>query len=171
MAAQKQSVKQDKLWFKRWWAITLYIIVGVGIIVSVSPSEQRKDADAQKQVVADPSKVPYESVEMWDIGDNGKGGTIVIDKQYDNEASLSQLGKELNDQNSSRQFAMVYVYSDQTAALYRKESFCSPGQSERVRSFKQHWAATYQKNLSGASFTVFTDRSCDPNAASATVAY
>lgn len=168
MSTQK---KTRKAWYKRWWAIVLFIFVGLGAIASIAPPEQDQSTDKQTQTVADSSKIPYQGVEMWDIGDNGKGWTIVIDKQYDNEASLTQLGKELNQENASRQFATVYVYSDDTAALYRKESFCTPGQSERIRSFKQHWAAMYQKNLAGASYTIFTDRSCDPNAVNNAIKY
>lgn len=171
MSAQKKTAKQDKPWYKKWWGIALLVFIGIGVISSISPQEQNKDTNDQAQVVADSAKIPYQSVEMWDIGDNGKGWTVVIDKKYDNEASLTQLGKELDKENSSRQFAMIYVYSDETAALYRKESFCSPGQSDRIRSFKQHWAAMYQKNLTGASYTMFADRSCDPNAATNTIKY
>lgn len=171
MSVQKKSVKQNKPWYKKWWAIALLILIGIGAISSISPPPQNKDSNDQIPVVVDSSKIPYRSVETWNIGDDGKGWTVVIDKKYDNEASLTQLGKELNQENSSHQFAMIYVYSDEPAALYRKESFCSPGQSERIRSFKQHWAAMYQKNLAGASYTVFSDRSCNPNAANNTMKY
>lgn len=167
MEAQKQS----KPWYKKWWAIAIFIFIGLGAIGSISPPEQKQVKNSPSQATVDPSKIPYKSVEAWQIGDSGRGMTIVIDKKHDNEASLSQLGKELNQENTSRQFAMIYIYNDDTASLYRKESFCAPGQSDRIRSFRQNWAAMYQKNLAGASYTIFTDRSCDPNAANNTIKY
>ena len=182
--------KQSKPWYKRLWIIiplgilimpiAMIIVIATiyGIVTGINDSAHKQQQSSQvtehennSSEMISHSKVQYKSVEAWQIGDNGRGMTIVIDKKYDNEASLAQLGKELNEENASRQFAMVYIYNDDTASLYRKESFCAPGQPDRIRSFKQNWAAMYQKNLAGASYTIFTDRSCNPNATSNTVNY
>lgn len=177
---QPQPATKKKSWHKTWWGIPLiilgtiiavpvvmlFIVVGVVMLAQDSdtdPSTNQIDKTSLSQSV-DESKIPYEGVEIWKIGDNGLGTTIVIDPKYDNTESLKQLGSELNEENHSRQFAMNYVYTDQTSALYRSESFCSPSQSPTIRAHKQNWAALYQKDNSGAKMTIFTDRSCDPNA-------
>lgn len=183
---QLQPVKK-RGWYKTWWgilliilgvitaipAIMLFVVVGVVMFAQDSdtnPSTNQTDETNLSQSVGE-SKIPYEGVEIWKIGDNGLGTTIVIDPKYDNSESLKQLGLELNEENQSRQFAMHYVYTDKDSALYRKESFCSPGQSASIRKHKQNWAALYQKDNSGARMTIFTDRSCDPDAASETIEY
>lgn len=174
-------------WYKSWWGILLIILgaitaipvimlfIVVGIVMftqdsDTNPSTKQKDETSLSQSV-DESKIPYEGVEIWKIGDNGLGTTIVIDPKYDNSESLKRLGSELNNENRSRQFAMNYIYTDKTSALYRKESFCSPGQPTSIRQHKKSWAALYQKDHSGARMTIFTDRSCDPSAVSEIIEY
>ncbi len=177
---QLHPATKKKGWYKTWWGILLiilgaiivvpivmlFIVVGVVMFAQDSdtdPSTGQTDKTNLSQTV-DESKIPYEGVEIWKIGDNGLGTTIVIDPKYDNVESLKQLGSELNEENQSRQFAMNYVYTDSTSALYRSESYCSPSQSAAIRAHKENWAALYQKDSSGAKMTIFTDRSCDPNA-------
>jgi hypothetical protein len=188
--AQKQQPQppiKKKSWYKSWWGILL-IILGVIIAVPVvmlfivvgvlmfaqdsgtNPSTNQTDKTSSSQPV-DESKIPYEGVEIWKIGDNGLGTTIVIDPKYDNVESLKQLGSELNEENQSRQFAMNYVYTNETSALYRSESFCSPSQSSTIRAHKQNWAALYQKDNSGAKMTIFTDRSCDSDTKNKIISY
>lgn len=184
---QPQPATKKKSWYKTWWGILLiilgaitaipvimlFIVVGAVMFTqdsNTNPSTNQTDETNLNQPV-DESKVPYEGVEIWKIGDNGLGTTIVIDPKYDNRKSLKQLGSELNEENQSRQFAMNYIYTDKTSALYRKENFCAPGQPASIRQHKQDWAALYQKDNSGAKMTIFTDRSCDPDAASETIEY
>lgn len=172
---QEQTVKQSskKKWYTRWWGILILVFIFIPFLSGLLSSGSTKTESNTSQTTSplQSATIPYEGVEIWKIGDNGLGTTIVIDPEYDNVESLKQLGSELNEENRSRQFATNYVYTDKTSALYRAESFCSPSQSATIRAHKQNWAALYQKDNSGAKMTIFTDRSCDPDAKTETIRY
>lgn len=181
-----QSTRKKPALYKKPWGIILIILGGIFVIIpmvflfiavgvvmlAADPSDTTQpETSPATNHATENSKIPYEGVEIWKIGNDGLGTTIVIDKKYDNTESLKQLGTELNKENETRQFAMNYVYTDKTSALYRTESFCSPGQPSSIRAHRQNWAALYQKDNSGAQLTIFTDRSCDPDAASESIKY
>lgn len=181
-----QSTQKKLGWYKKPWGIILIILSGIFVIIpmlllfiTVSIVTLAEDPNETTQLetssttnhATENSKIPYEGVEIWKIGSDGLGTTIVIDDKYDNTESLKQLGSELNKENETRQFAMNYVYTDKTSALYRSESFCTPGQPSAILAHKQNWAALYQKDNSGAKMIIFTDRSCDPDAKTETIIY
>ena len=181
-----QSTQKKLGWFKKPWGIILIILSAIFVLIPmmllfiavgvVMLAADPRDTTQQKtnpttNHATENSKIPYEGVEIWKIGDNGLGTTIVIDDKYDNAESLKQLGSELNKENETRQFAMNYVYTDKTSALYRSESFCSPEQPSSIRAHKQNWAAFYHKDNSGARLTIFNDRSCSPDAQTEVIQY
>jgi len=102
-------------------------------------------------------KIPYEVVETWDLPE-GKGNVIVIDPKYDDQVELQKLGKQLDEENKDNTFAYVSVFTNLSAASYRKIAFCTPGLDKDIAVYGKYFAALYTKGNGGASYTVFQDR-------------
>jgi hypothetical protein len=48
MSAQKKTVKQDKPWYKKWWGITLIVILVLATLSALTSEDQSKKQSAKQ---------------------------------------------------------------------------------------------------------------------------
>jgi hypothetical protein len=62
MNAQKKSAKQNKPWYKKWWGITLIVILALATLSAVAPEErvEKKPAPQASQQAQEKKQPKYE---------------------------------------------------------------------------------------------------------------
>ncbi len=82
--------KQKKPWYKRWWAITIYAIIILGIIGSFISEEEKVCPPLPEKVcetVQQPyvERTPYDYIFMYGIVSDTTGGTFLDIANYGTE--------------------------------------------------------------------------------------
>ena len=90
------EVKAKKAWYKRWWAITLFIIIGLSILgnlfggndTSPSPSNSNLQTNSEKQITTQ-----TEEVKTYSIGDSIQAGDFTW--KITKSSTTTEIGEDL----------------------------------------------------------------------------
>ncbi|MBI2646860.1 DUF4352 domain-containing protein [Candidatus Woesearchaeota archaeon] len=90
------DVKAKKVWYKRWWAITLFIIIGLAILVNLfggndsspTPSSSNVQTNSQQQITT-----KTEEVKTYSIGDSIQAGDFTW--KITKSSTATEIGEDL----------------------------------------------------------------------------
>tara|TARA_Y100000310_G_scaffold28745_1_gene27336 strand:+ start:464 stop:1066 length:603 start_codon:yes stop_codon:yes gene_type:complete len=90
------EVKTKKVWYKRWWAITLFIIIGLAILgnlfggndTSPTPSNSNVQTNSQQQITT-----KTEEVKTYSIGDSIQAGDFTW--KITKSSTATEIGEDL----------------------------------------------------------------------------
>jgi len=148
--------KTKKSWYKRWWAIILFVFIGLIIISSLLP-----DSD---NISNQQSNIQYQILESWSIPD-GQAMKILISRDYLNEADMTALGNKLKQDTSSDRNVIIQVYTDKQASTLRDKVLAQEATQEETDLYDMHFVGLYFKNANNGNhqFNIFFDGTTGTN--------
>ncbi len=158
--------KTKKIWYKRWWAITLFILVGLIILGSLFGNDS---STSNSQISEDSSNqqdnIQYEILESWPIPNGGEGKKILISRDYLNEVDMTTLGSKLKQDTTKDRNAIIQVYTDRQAANLRDKVLANEATQEENELYDQHFVGLYFKNANNGNhqFNIFFDGTMGTN--------
>lgn len=81
MAAQKQSVKQDKPWYKKWWGVALIVVVALSAVSALVETDKPSTKESPQQAPTQ-SGVSFINPEKKITGTETVGGKYVVVTGY-----------------------------------------------------------------------------------------
>jgi hypothetical protein len=85
-------------------------------------------------------------VREWSIPNGGYGQVVVIDRRFNNEQSLRQLGATLKYKGRSARNVFIEVFDDSRAASMRDAAFAETLSRADMAFHDKHKIAFYTKN-------------------------
>lgn len=118
-----------------------------------------QDSNVNQPVVDEAQKeITYEIKRTWDIPNGGHGKTVVISKDYLNDADMATLGDKLRSDSKDDRNAFIFVYTDATAAELRDKPLeeITDTESDLILN---NFVGTYTKNANSGydEFAIYYD--------------
>lgn len=154
---QMAEGKIKKRWYKRWWAIMVFIFLGLIVFGSLLPDSDKNST--QK------NNIQYEVLESWSFPNGGEGMKILISRDYLNDVNMTALGNKLKQDTAKDMDAIIQVYTNRQAATLRDKVIALEATQEENDLYDQHFVGLYFKNSNNGNhqFNIFFDGTMGTN--------
>ncbi len=102
--------KEKKAWYKRWWAIVLFIFIGLAIIGSISSGNKSSTSSTPDKVVNQEAITPTQNTKTYGLGDSLVAGDFTW--KIIGVSTTTEIGQTIGDNFFGEKANGIFVILD-----------------------------------------------------------
>jgi hypothetical protein len=139
-------------------AIVSFIVFGATSSPTPAPTSQNNNSQKLAST-SNEKKIDYQIIQSWTIPNGGHGKTLLIPKEYLNDADMTALGNKIKKDVSSDRNSFIEIYTDRQAEALRTKVLGGKATKEEEDLYDKNYVGTYTKNANTGyhEFIIFFD--------------
>lgn len=153
-----QTIKAPKPWYKKWWAITLFIFIGLGIIGSLGEDKTSSTKEVKNQPVQE-KKVEVINITAERLRKDYKANQVSADSQYEDKlvelsGTVDTIGKDITDE------AYITFETPEAYAFDKVQCMFKSAEEASLGTLKKGQTVVAQGTVSGVVISGPLVRNC-----------